>query len=77
MNGLKNLIAISFGTAAMGYYVLNHLVSWSALPLLITGNIVGGYLGATYSTKLPAKLVRAIVIGIGAVVCVQLFNKYY
>lgn len=77
MNGLKNLIAISFGTAAMGYYVLNHLVNWSVLPLLICGNIVGGYVGATYSTKLPTKTVRTVVIGIGAVVCIFLFKKYY
>lgn len=75
MNGLKNLSAVSINLVASVYFVIYHLVDWRVFPLLLIGSIVGGWLGATYSSKLPANIIRKAIIVIGVVVAIVLFAK--
>lgn len=75
MNGLKNLAAILVNIIGTVYFTMYGLVDWRFVPVVATGTIIGGYLGATYSKLLPAKLIRFIIIGIGLVVAATLFIK--
>jgi uncharacterized protein len=77
MNGLKNLVsgAISFTTVL--YFIYMGLIAWSVLPPLLVGSVIGGWFGATYSTKLPTKVIRRMIVGIGILVSAVLFTKQY
>lgn len=75
MNGLKNLSGVCISFIASIYFIHYHLVDWHYIPPILIGTIIGGYFGATYSTKVPAKTVRAIIVVIGVGVAAYLFIK--
>jgi uncharacterized membrane protein YfcA len=77
MNGLKNLGAICLGITAIAYLLTKNLIDLSLVPWVVTGNLLGGYLGATYSSKLSRRAIRTLVIVIGAVITALLFRKYH
>ena len=77
MNGLKNLSAVCINLIASIYFVWFGLVNWHYTPLLLLGTIIGGFFGATYSSKLPTRAIRLIVIVAGLGVIIVLFAKYY
>jgi len=77
MNGLKNLASVSINVTIVVYFIFVGLIAWSVLPPLLLGSVLGGWFGATYSTKLPTKTIwRAIVI-VGILVSATLFIKQY
>jgi hypothetical protein len=77
MNGIKNLVSVALGFSSIFYYITHHLIRWEVLPLLVIGNIIGGYFGSVYASKLPNNVIRLTAIGIGSVITVILFRKYY
>lgn len=77
MNGLKNLVAIVVGGISVIYFILIGLINWKFLLPLIIGSTVGGWLGATYSSKLPTKVIRGIIIAIAIIVSAVLFARQY
>lgn len=77
MNGLKNLGAISFQLTAVLYFWQHGLIAWSTVPWILLGNFLGGYFGATYSSRLPTSIIRTIIIAIGVGISILLFIKYY
>jgi len=76
MNGLKNLSGVSISLIASLYFIHYHLVDWHYIPPILIGAIAGGFIGSTYSHKLPTNLIRKIIIISGIVVAVYLFFKY-
>ena len=77
MNGLKNLIGFSFGAVAVAYFVYLGLIDWVVLPPLLVGSVIGGWFGATYSTRLPTKVIQRFIVGVGVVVTIALFAQQY
>jgi len=77
LNSLKNMIALFIGTICVVYLSFLGLIEWSVIPLMMIGNVIGGWFGATYSTRLPSKLIRNVVVGIAIFVSAALFAKRY
>ncbi|HEV2412753.1 MAG TPA: sulfite exporter TauE/SafE family protein [Candidatus Saccharimonadales bacterium] len=77
MNTLKNIAGVVTGVADSGYFIAHHVIDWHILPLFVVGNIVGGYYTALYSTRLPTKTLRKIIIVIAIVLTAYLFYKYH
>ena len=75
MNGLKNLGGAGINIFASIYFIANRLIDWKIVPVTVVGSVVGGYLGSTYSAKLPGNTVRKIVIAIGLLIAIVLFIK--
>jgi uncharacterized membrane protein YfcA len=72
LNAAKNfLAALVNGVAAVLFVVAAH-VAWGAACLLAAGAIVGGQLGATVGRRIPAPLLRLIIVVVGTVVAVKL-----
>ncbi len=66
MNGMKTLLATCGNGIAIILFIVNHAVVWPQAVLMIAGGALGGYGGAHYAQKLDQKVVRRIVIAIGA-----------
>ena len=77
LNSLKNITSICVGVVSVVYLSSIGLINWSVIPLLMIGNVVGGWFGATYSSKLPSKLIRNIIIGFAVMLSLILFAKRY
>lgn len=75
MNGLKNILGLSIGTVNAAYFVAHKLIAWQVVPLFVVGNVIGGYYGAKYLSKLPAKVIRATIIAIGLSLAIALFMQ--
>ena len=75
MNGLKNLSGASINIVASVYFIAYGLVNWKYIPILLVGSILGGYLGSTYSNKLPTAVIRGFIIIAGIAVAAYLFFK--
>jgi uncharacterized membrane protein YfcA len=76
MNGLKNLTGACISIVVTIYFIHYKLIDWHYIPPMLVGAVIGGYLGSTYSHKLPTYLIRKIIIISGVAVAIYLFVKY-
>ncbi|HEV3315730.1 MAG TPA: sulfite exporter TauE/SafE family protein [Candidatus Angelobacter sp.] len=73
MNGMKTVLATCGNGVAIVMFIFAHAVIWPQALLMIGGAALGGYGGAHYAQKLDQKVVRFIVIAIGATMTVYFF----
>jgi uncharacterized membrane protein YfcA len=72
LNALKNVLAgLVNGVAAILFIAVAH-VAWGAAGLLAAGAIVGGQVGASVGRRIPAPLLRVVIIAVGTTVAVVL-----
>lgn len=75
MNALKNLLAATINATASVYFALSGLVDWPRAAIMLAGALIGYWLGAHYSQKIPQAAVRTIVIGVGLAISAGMFWK--
>jgi uncharacterized membrane protein YfcA len=72
LNAVKNVLAaIANGVAAVVFIVVAH-VAWEAAGLIAAGSIVGGQVGAAVGRRIPAPLLRGLIVVIGLVAAFRL-----
>jgi len=55
-------------TAATAYIVVAYdRISWSAVGLIAVGSLVGGLLGSNIGRRLPAPVLRGVILVLGIV----------
>jgi uncharacterized protein len=74
MNGIKTVLGGSLNGIAAGIFIASHQVSWRPALVMMAAGIVGGYLGPLGARRLPPKVVRGLVITIGAVMTAYFFH---
>lgn len=62
LNATKNVLAGLVNAVAAVLFILFSSVSWLAAVLVAVGSVVGGVLGAVLARRIPAWLLRAIVV---------------
>lgn len=67
VNGAKNLFAFGIQSVAVVPMMLSGLVDWVAAICVLSGGIVGGYVGASITRRLPDVWVRIGVALLGLV----------
>lgn len=71
-NALKNVLAgLVNGVAAVVFVIAAHL-DWAAAGLIAAGSLLGGVLGASVGRRLPAPVLRAVIVAVGIVAIVKL-----
>jgi uncharacterized membrane protein YfcA len=73
MNGMKTALATCGNGVAIVMFVFAHAIIWPQALLMIGGAALGGYGGAHYAQKLDQKVVRFIVIALGATMTAYFF----
>lgn len=71
-NALKNVLAGTVNGVAAILFILFADVAWEAVALIATGALLGGVIGARIGRRIPAPLLRALVIVIGTAVALRL-----
>jgi uncharacterized membrane protein YfcA len=75
-NGLKNICAALINLVAGVVFVARGAVDWRDTAVLAAGSIAGGYLGASFGRRLPARVVEVLVVIVGlAAAGAQLFRR--
>jgi len=72
LNATKNVLAFLVnGVAGIVFVAFAH-VSWEAAGLLAAGSVVGGQVGGVLGRRLPAPLLRGVIVVVGVVAAIAL-----
>jgi len=77
MNALKVVLGGIINGVAVVTFIVKGAVVWKQGTVMIAGAVLGGYLGARYSLKLPPAWIRAFVIVVGTGMTAYFFWKAY
>ncbi len=69
LNALKNLLALVVNAVAAAAYTIfaYDRVSWEAAGLIAAGSLAGGLIGASVGRRLPATVLRGVIVVLGIV----------
>jgi uncharacterized membrane protein YfcA len=73
MGAIRTLLAAVINAAAVLTFVLAGAVFWLQCVVMIAGALVGGWFGAHYAQKADPRMVRRVVIAVGAVMSAYYF----
>jgi uncharacterized membrane protein YfcA len=76
LNALKNVLTLGVNAVAALTYVVvaADRIDWRAAGLVAAGSLVGGFLGGRYGRRLPAWLLRSLIVAVGLVAIVVLLT---
>ena len=77
VNALKNLLSGITGVVAIVIFIVAGMVVWPQTLAMVTGGLIGGYVGGRLARVVPEAIVRWIVIIVGATVTVISVRKYW
>jgi uncharacterized membrane protein YfcA len=75
LNALKGLLSLAINLTGAMVFVVTGKVDWAAAGLLGVGAALGATVGVGLARRLPAALVRAVVVATGVVVAVVLLAR--
>jgi uncharacterized membrane protein YfcA len=68
INALKNVFSATVGVVTVVVFAVFGPVNWAAALTLAPATIVGGYAGARLARRLPARLLRVLIVTLGTVI---------
>ena len=71
-NATKNVLAALVNGVAAVVFIFVADVDWRAAALIAVGSIIGGQIGATVGRRLPAAVLRGVIVVVGVVAIVSL-----
>lgn len=77
MNGLKNALSFILSAVSVATFALAGIVAWPQAILMMVAATIGGYAGAPIARMLPRKVVRGVVIIVGAVMSAVFFGRLF
>ena len=77
MNGLKLLLSSAVSLIAIGLFIVDGVIAWREGVIVLVGTLLGGYVAAHVSRRLPQHLVRAGVMVAGTLTTIYFFAETY
>lgn len=77
MNGMKLLVSTAVSLVAVVLFIINGAIAWYEGIIVLAGSLIGGYLAAHISRKLPQEYVRVFVMFISCGVTLYFFIDVY
>ena len=72
LNAAKNVLALlTNGVSAVVFVIATH-IAWEAAGLVAAGSVVGGQVGGLLGRRIPAALLRVVIILVGVTAAVVL-----
>ncbi|MDF5754889.1 sulfite exporter TauE/SafE family protein [Spongiactinospora sp. TRM90649] len=72
VNAAKNVLSLLVNSAAAVLFVFVAPLDWWAVLMVALGSMIGGYLGARVGRRLPAAVLRGVIVVVGVVAIVKL-----
>ncbi|HZN18165.1 MAG TPA: sulfite exporter TauE/SafE family protein [Micromonosporaceae bacterium] len=77
ISSLKNAIAAVVGVGTVLVFAVFGPVDWLAVAVVAPASMVGGYLGARLARRMPARVLRTVIVVFGAAVSIALLLRLY
>jgi len=68
INALKNVLSASVGLVTVAVFAIFADVHWGAVLTLAPATVLGGYVGAKLARRLPARVLRYLIVTFGTVI---------
>ncbi|MEU6719434.1 sulfite exporter TauE/SafE family protein [Nonomuraea sp. NPDC046802] len=72
VNAAKNVLAMIVNAVAAGLFILVAHVDWQAVLGVALGSVAGGFAGARLGRRIPAPVLRAVIVCVGVAAIVVL-----
>jgi uncharacterized membrane protein YfcA len=73
LNALKGLLSVVIGGAAVFYFVAFGPIEWVAAGIMAVAAFAGGNIGVAVAKRMPANVLRTVVVVFGVSVAIWLF----
>jgi uncharacterized membrane protein YfcA len=77
LNGTKNALVLMVNGVSGLVFVATTPISWSVAGLIALGSVVGGQLGGRYGRRIPAQVLRWVIVVVGLGVAVGLAVEWH
>jgi uncharacterized membrane protein YfcA len=77
VTALKNVISAVVGLVTVAAFAIFGPVNWAGVAILAPATLLGGYAGARLVRRMPAAVLRAVIVAFGAVVGVILLFRAF
>jgi uncharacterized membrane protein YfcA len=77
MNTVKTVLSALINVVAAVYFIFCGLINWPMAIVMTVGAVAGYFLGAHYAQRIPQKMVRQIITGVGFVISGVMFYKQF
>lgn len=77
INALKNVLSASVGLVTVVVFAIFAPVHWGAALTLAPATIIGGYAGAKLARRLPAKVLRLVIVVFGTAIGLVLLYRAF
>lgn len=74
LNAVKNVLSAGVNSVAGLLFVFVADLDWLVVALIGVGSVVGGLIGATVGRRLPARVLRGVIVVVGVVALVALLR---
>jgi uncharacterized membrane protein YfcA len=75
INALKNVLSAAVGLVTVVVFAMFAPVHWGAALILAPATVVGGYAGARLARRLPARVLRRVIVTFGTVIGLVLLYR--
>jgi uncharacterized membrane protein YfcA len=75
VSALKNAVAAVVGVGTVVAYAAFGPVNWAAAAVLVPATFIGGYTGARLARRMPAGILRVVIVVFGTVVGITLLIR--
>jgi len=77
INALKNVLSTAVGVVTLVAFAVFGPVQWTAVLVLAPATVAGGYGGALLARRLPARLLRGLIVGFGTTIGLVLLLRAF
>ncbi|GIF04438.1 sulfite exporter TauE/SafE family protein [Actinoplanes siamensis] len=77
INALKNVLSATVGLLTVLVFALFADVDWVAVAVLAPATVVGGYAGARVARRLPARVLRYVIVTFGTAIGLVLLYRAF
>ncbi|OJF10241.1 sulfite exporter TauE/SafE family protein [Couchioplanes caeruleus] len=77
INALKNVLSACVGLVTVVVFAIFAKIHWGAVLVVAPATVVGGYAGARLARRLPAPVLKALIVTFGAVIGVVLLWRAF
>lgn len=74
-NAIKNVVAFLIQTVSATLLIAGGLIHWPHALITMAASVAGGYLGVGIARRVPEKIIRAVVVTVGAVLTLIFFMR--
>ncbi|HEY6423660.1 MAG TPA: sulfite exporter TauE/SafE family protein [Pseudonocardiaceae bacterium] len=75
LNAVKGVLSLIIGVVTVVVFAIGAPVDWMVVALLAPTTLIGGFLGAKLAGRLPAPVLRVVVVVVGLTVSIYLFVR--